>query len=63
MPPVVALAALGAGVYLAARLVKREMARVARSLEQAGGQPKPVEIRLDRDPRTGVYRMKGPDEV
>ncbi|HUG62509.1 MAG TPA: hypothetical protein VMP03_11720 [Methylomirabilota bacterium] len=64
MPPVVALALLGAGLYVAGRIVKREMARVARTLEQTSAEPKPIEIRLDRDPSTGVYRLpKGPGEV
>lgn len=64
MPPLIALAATGAGLYLAGRLVRREMARVARALAEAGRpEPRPVEIKLDRDPRTGIWRMKGPGEV
>ncbi len=64
MPPVVALALVGAGLYLAGRLIKREMARVAATLETTDAEPKPIEILLDRDPGTGVYRLpKGPGEV
>lgn len=64
MPPVVALALVGAGLYVAGRMLKREMARVASTLERAEAKPKPVEIHLDRDPATGVYRLpKGPGEV
>jgi hypothetical protein len=64
MPPVLALALVGAGVYIAGRLVKREMARVADVLDRSDKAVKPVEIRLQRDPRTGVYRVpKGPGDV
>lgn len=64
MPPVIALAAVGAGLVLATRIVRREMERVARSLEPRAPEGKPVEIRLTRDPSTGVYRLpKGPGEV
>jgi hypothetical protein len=64
MPPVLALALLGAGLYVAGRLVKREMARVADALDRSDKAARPVEIRLKRDPQTGVYRLpKGPGEV
>ena len=63
MPPLIALAVAGAGLYVAGRFIKSEMARVARTLEEAGRKPKPIEIKLDRDPGTGVYRYKGPGEI
>ena len=56
MPPVIGLALLGAGIYYAARFAKREMTRVGEFLREANAEPKPIEIRLERDPRTGVYR-------
>ena len=64
MPPLVVLAVAGAGLYVAGRFIKREMARAARSIEEANRQPKAIEIRLERDPTTGVYREpKGPGEI
>ncbi|BBE70932.1 hypothetical protein [Oharaeibacter diazotrophicus] len=63
MPPLIALALVGAGLYVAGRFVKTEMARVAEVLARNEAKPKPIEIRLDRDPGTGVYRYKGPGEV
>jgi hypothetical protein len=62
MPPVIAIVLIGAGLYVAGRIVRREMQRIARTLEQQDARP--VEIRLHRDPQTGVYRIpKGPGEV
>jgi hypothetical protein len=61
MPPVLALAAVGAGLIVAGRLARREMARVARLLAKdrnAGADG--TEIRLHRDPKTGVYRIGEP---
>lgn len=63
MPPLIALALAGAGLYVAGRFVKSEMARVAAALREGERRPKPIEIRLDRDRETGVYRYKGPGEV
>lgn len=63
MPPLIALALAGAGLYVAGRFVKSEMTRVAELLRSAERKPKPIEIRLDRDPQSGVYRYKGPGEV
>lgn len=56
MPPLIGLALLGAGIYYVARYAKKEMTRVGEVLREANAQPKPIEIRLERDPRTGVYR-------
>jgi hypothetical protein len=56
MPPLVGLALVGAGAYYAVRWAKREMTRVGEHLRQASAEPKPIEIRLERDPRTGIYR-------
>lgn len=55
MPPMVGLALLGAGLYVAVRLIRREMARVGDMLDRTQARPQPIEIRLERDPRTGVY--------
>lgn len=63
MPPFLTLALAGVGSYLAFRIINAEMERVARVIEQSNLQPKRVEIRLDRDARTGVYRYKGPGEI
>lgn len=61
MPPLVGLALLGAGFYLVLRFARREMARVGDVFDQMNAKPKPIEIRLERDPRTGVYRdPRGP---
>lgn len=56
MPPLIGLVLVGAGVYYVARWAKREMARVGENLREAGAERKPIEIRLERDPRSGVYR-------
>jgi hypothetical protein len=56
MPPLVGLVLLGAGIYYAARFAKREMTRVGERMREANAEPRPIEIRLTRDPRTGVYR-------
>ncbi|WP_237154076.1 hypothetical protein [Oryzibacter oryziterrae] len=56
MPPLVGLALLGAGAYVAGKFIKREMLRVGEYLKTANAEPKPIEIRLERDPVTGVYR-------
>jgi hypothetical protein len=56
MPAIIGLALVGLGVYAASRFLAREMTRVASVLDEAGPEAKPIEIRLERDPRTGVYR-------
>jgi len=56
MPPVIALAAFAAGLFVVGRYFKREMQRVGEVVSAANAAPKPVEIRLERDPRDGVYR-------
>lgn len=56
MPPMVGLALVGAGIFVAFRFLKREVLRVGEMFEEAGAMRRPVEIRLERDPRTGVYR-------
>lgn len=63
MPPLFALTLAGAGLYLAGRFVKSEMARVAHLLEESNRPLKRVEIRLSKDPRTGVYRDLGPGDI
>jgi hypothetical protein len=61
MPPLVAFGVVVAGLYLARRLVKRELARVGRILERAAAPPPKSkgDIDLERDPATGVYRLGG----
>lgn len=56
MSHLVGYALIGAGVYVVAQVVKREMTRVAEILRTANAQPVRVEIRMERDPVTGVYR-------
>lgn len=58
MPPLIALALLGVGVYTAGRFIVREMARVGEYLDEAGREPKPIEIKLEKDPRSGVYQYR-----
>ncbi|WP_181699217.1 hypothetical protein [Chthonobacter albigriseus] len=62
MPPLVALALAGAGLYVAGRFVKREMARIGHMLEEANREPKRVVIPLEKNPRTGVYQMREIDD-
>jgi hypothetical protein len=56
MPQLVILAALAVGGWIAWKVVKREMARVARELDSARGRPTDT---LTRDPKTGKYKVKG----
>lgn len=71
MPPLIALAMAGASLYMAGRLVSSELGRVVRAgaakkakrRRRLKAKPKPVVIKLDRDPTSGVYRYKGADEV
>lgn len=56
MSQLVGYALIGAGVYAAVQLLKREMTRVAEVLRENQAQPIRVEIRMERDPRTGIYR-------
>lgn len=56
MSHLVGYALIGAGVYVVAQVVKREMTRVAEVLRQANAKPVRVEIRMERDPVTGIYR-------
>ncbi|SON54703.1 hypothetical protein HDIA_1162 [Hartmannibacter diazotrophicus] len=52
MPPLATLAAVGLGLYIAARVVAR--------MNQVKMQPVPAKarrvVKLERDPETGVYR-------
>lgn len=64
MPPLIALAAAGVGLYVAGRFIRREMARAACLIEEADKAPKPIEIRLEKDPADGIWREpKGPGEI
>ena len=63
MPPFLTLVLAGVGSYLVYRIVKAEMERVSRVIEESQLQPKRVEIRLTRDRESGVYRYKGPGEI
>lgn len=56
MSNLIGFALIGAGVYVAVQVLKREMTRVAEVMRQSEAQPIRVEIRMQRDPRTGVYR-------
>ena len=56
MSHLVGYALIGAGVYVVVQVLKREMARVAEVLRHANAEPVRVEIRMERDPATGVYR-------
>ncbi|PKR90622.1 hypothetical protein CXZ10_04475 [Pleomorphomonas diazotrophica] len=58
MSHLVGLALIGAGIYVVVRVLKREMTRVAEILHEANAQPVRVEIRMERDPVTGVYRER-----
>jgi hypothetical protein len=58
MSPMVGYALIGAGVYVVAQVLKREMTRVAEILRAANAEPIRVEIRMERDPVTGVYRER-----
>ncbi|PIP01078.1 conserved hypothetical protein [uncultured Pleomorphomonas sp.] len=49
-------ALVGAGVYVVVQVLKREMTRVAELLREANAEPVRIEIRMERDPVTGVYR-------
>lgn len=62
MPPLVALGLAGAGLYVAGRFLKREMARIGQFLEDANREPKRIEIPLEKNPRTGVYQMRPIDD-
>jgi len=56
MSHLVGYALIGAGVYVVAQVLKREMTRVAEILHQANAKPVRVDIRMERDPVTGIYR-------
>lgn len=62
MPPLVALGLAAAGLYVAGRFIKNEMARIGQLLEASGQEPKRIEIPLEKDPRTGVYQMRSIDD-
>ncbi|WP_181705856.1 hypothetical protein [Chthonobacter rhizosphaerae] len=62
MPPLVVVALAGAGLYVVGRVVKQEMRRVAKVIEDAQRTPDPVVIPLEKDPRTGVYQLRRHDE-
>lgn len=62
MPPLVALALAGAGLYIAGRFVKREMARIGTLLDETQKEPKRVVLPLEKDPRTGVYQLRSIDD-
>lgn len=49
-------ALIGAGIYVVIQVLKREMTRVAEVLRDANAEPVRIEIRMERDPVTGVYR-------
>ena len=56
MSHLVGFALIGAGVYVVVQVLKREMTRVGEILREANAKPVRVEIRMERDPVTGVYR-------
>ena len=56
MSHLVGYALIGAGVYAAVQVLKREMTRVAEVIRESQAEPIRVEIRMERDPVTGVYR-------
>jgi hypothetical protein len=62
MPQLVALAAIGAGLWALARLLRREMTRVEASLREVDAalrrKPEQPRVTLERDPGTGVYRPR-----
>jgi len=56
MSHLVGFALIGAGVYVVVQVLKREMTRVGEILHEANAKPVRVEIRMERDPTTGIYR-------
>jgi len=56
MSHLVGYALIGAGVYAAVQVLKREMTRVAEVIRESQAEPIRVEIRMERDPVSGVYR-------
>lgn len=62
MPQVLILAAIGAGLLLVRRYLKKEQERVRAELRKAeqAMQRRDIEstVPLEEDPRTGVYRPK-----
>jgi len=76
MPQILLLAAVGAGLLLLRRYLKREQERIASDLRKAEEAiarkdmaredmaPKDIEtsVPLEQDPATGVYRPMGPEK-
>ncbi|MEM7399674.1 MAG: hypothetical protein AAGF48_07335 [Pseudomonadota bacterium] len=64
MPQVLLLAAIGAGLLLVRRYLKREQERVRAELRKAeeAMERRDIEsaVPLEEDPATGVYRPKEP---
>jgi len=64
MPQILLLAAVGAGLLLLRRYLKREQERVVSDLRKAEEAMERRDIDsavpLERDPATGVYRPKQP---
>ncbi len=61
MPQLFAIAALAAGGYILARVLRREMSRVEAKLSKAARQSMKEEAvaTLKRDPESGRYRPEG----
>ena len=62
MPQVLILIAVGAGLMLVRRFLRKEQGRIAaelRAAKEAMSRRKPDHaVQLERDPATGVYRPK-----
>jgi hypothetical protein len=57
MPRLIIIGAVLIGGWIAWKALKREMARVGRTLDRARGQPTGT---LTQDPKTGKYKVRDP---